>query len=369
MKKYIANNEAEYISAMEEILKTEQTSTIETHTEIGSKKTYIHSVVPLTNDIKRIYSEYVFNTKDIKDIGILRYSGTYAYGKFYEPEYLFSPYEHKGENFIEVTAEAATLTKKVNKYINDMLTAKYPTKESILEAIPNIETTTDEKDNERLNEYIKEEARELILKNSQKPTTICSIDDSYYRNLDLIIKYKKSEQDHKEKEFIKELAETYLSEKENTYNNFTRERDYTRRLYLNYLKAEAMDKLQNNMNEEDSIYLTIKERLNKLLEAKPNVKNVKIVLKGNNKLLSYRVGRAKRENKEFSIEGKEITGTYEVQYLNRYENNYKFFGFEFYPESPKVKDKYSNSSIRYIEDFMPSDILQISYGKNIIYQK
>ena len=81
--------------------------------------------------------------------------------------------------------------------------------------------------------------------------------------------------------------------------------------------------------------------------------------------------RAKRleEYKDFHIEDKEIETNYPIEKFKRYEYNKKFNSYDLEYINPKLKERYSNRIENYLEDFLPSDINRIVYGKTTIYQK
>lgn len=365
MKTYITTNQKEYFDALEEIILHEKTGLIETKRKGNPAYTYMHTVIDLPGDIHVIFSNYSIDTinevqtKNIEYLNRLEYAGTYANGKYFETTFKLMPYEYKENQNTNIQAEttAKTIKTKIEEYIAKKLTTMYPDKKSIPEKYRTPKETT--------YDSLEDEARKHIITENLEPKFTCYVDSCPYKNIRTAIRYEQAIANNKEEEFIRELAEKELGNKANTWCKETTETVFINSLYYHYCLTEAIKKLKENITPEDQMYLTIKEKIEAFRKEKPKAQNIKLIIQGRDSLLTY---HAKHKYNNFSIENKEIEANYPISCFAKYENNQKFYSWDLEYINPKLKEQYSNRNENYLDDFLPSDIKRITYGKTVIYE-
>lgn len=359
MKNYIVKNEEEYYKTLKNIIQNDKTGAITYQKNNNTTAVYFYTILDLPGNIQAIYSKSCSNTQDmINNYGELQRAGTYADGKFYDTNSYLTPFIEP-KNFDITTEETAKeIADKITEYITNQLKTTYPDKESILEKF-------------RLPDFsdydIKNIAREILLNGKTKHEYTISVSKSDYQNMKTAILYNRSKIEKTDNEFIRKKAETLMS-KIKDWTKKTNEQKYTEMLYLHYCIQEEIEKTKEKPNPEDMLYQKIKAQITEFLKTKPNAKKVKVFIQGRNEMLTLRAKRLE-EYKDFHIEDKEIETNYPIEKFKRYEYNKKFNSYDLEYINPKLKERYSNRIENYLEDFLPSDINRIVYGKTTIYQK
>ena len=113
------------------------------------------------------------------------------------------------------------------------------------------------------------------------------------------------------------------------------------------------------MGAEDKIFLAIKNAVEPL-----DAKTVKVYLDGKDSMLR---GSIKRDHPNFSIEGKEVVFSYETENLEYYDNY--FSGYGVLADTPYLQERWGKRREGFLDEFHPSDIKKITYGRKTVYTR
>ena len=362
MQIYEVKTMRDYSVALQDIILHQHVGIIKASIPGYGTGCYMHYTVPL-RDVTLIYSlQHSFVTPEecaMLPIETLltrfTFNGIYANGIIYNPKYNIFPYPTLNSDpidtgclpIIRTNELLPKLNQQVDEYIWNKVKIMYPTHASI----PSQYWYDCE-------EVVKETAMKYVLGDKDIDEIKEPPKNPKLEELRVLIRYHQAIVSHTEDAYVKKIAEELFSEE-------AIKKKYLFRLSSHYQLLEAIKSYKANEDPEDTLYKKIRTLYDSFIKNNPNAKNVKVIIKGRVDLLDTYFSR---HHPDFIIDGREIELTLDAKRFYSYENTRKFNIWNFTIIRPKVKQEYSNRNENYLEDFLPSDILSISYGKKIIYQ-
>ena len=343
MKVYQSGSIDEYMKALREIIDDCGTGIIQ-----SGKDSNFYAVMDAGDGIKVISAGRMYGGDMVNGKFDMRNAGYFLNGVIYDYGYDIAPYMSikmdeynngdillfRDSDFVNNVTEG--LAAKVSNIISEEYARLYPDMDSI---------PLTEQEKQRLNCYANvDDVRRTILQGKENGTFSFSLDSTEFTRREVLLYIYDISKQYDYAEQIKARHDAKIKTS----------------LYIYYKRQEVAKEFNGNMNTEDKIFLKIKDAMSKL-----NAKKVKVYLDGRDDMLQYSV---KRDYPNLTIEGKEIIFSYDRESLMYYECY--FSGYGVLLDAPYVKNRWGdNHRERILDEFQPSDIRKITYGKKVVYSK
>lgn len=184
------------------------------------------------------------------------------------------------------------------------------------------------------------------------------LSEDYVRNqlsYRMVIEYISEPDEDKRAHMVKSIFKAIFSSEKVKTNIFKN--------YYSFMKrVEVFEKYSGSIGVETKIQQKLFTVFHEAKEQ--GIKNLALEIMGKDENLSY---RAKKNHPDFSIEGKIIKGKYPTAMLG---SNGTFYEHHFsYDSKFVIKENYTNRNEDYLDKISPEDIVRVTYGKKVLYNK
>ena len=141
-----------------------------------------------------------------------------------------------------------------------------------------------------------------------------------------------------------------------------------RKLGFFYRIREEARKLDGTLEEDDRIYIEIKDKVRAFLKDN-DVNMLKVVIDGQDCMLNDYV---KRKFPRFKIEGRDVVVRVIPSILMNRNHGEGYSGFrrcDVKYETPILREVYSTNIVRYLDVVYPRNVKSIRYNRTVIYER
>ena len=262
---------------------------------------------------------------------------------------------------------SVVISKKIKDSLVEGLFALYPTYDSIPDKYKNFDYN------------YKAKALNCIL-NDEKTEEFCfGLDDFNvpeedndvrpYCSYKTCIGYLNAVNKGEEEAFILKKMDRYLNYKVKQDDNVEVNFDLLiRKLGFFYRIREEARKLDGTLEEDDRIYIEIKDKVRAFLKDN-DVNTLKVVIDGQDCMLNDYV---KRKFPRFKIEGRDVVVRVIPSILMSRKHGEGYSGFrrcDVKYETPILREVYSTNIVRYLDVVYPRNVKSIRYNRTVIYER